>query len=347
MRFATLPTAGLFMMAALTMARFGMPDTAQAQIGGTPSVGPQEIGEGSSAVAQLDAQLEQKLKQPATLIYDEIPWNEVQSELEKKFDINIVLDQSAIDDSLTSDEPIYSNLKNIPLEQGLIILLRQKNATFVIDHGVMLIISLDDAAEPTYLQMKMYDCRELLGKLDLKQSSNFPKPPSPLPRVGMPFCGFAPVISKQSGGTVPQVGDETGGSGPGVDGRSGGEMGSEDVGELGTGGRSLPVAATRIETNADLLVDVVQSLVEPDSWVQNGGTAVARIVNGILIVKHNRQGISAVDRLLQNLNFIINSKPGNAKFPVGADATAKEPTPGAVSNPEAQDEISTGATNDK
>ncbi len=335
MRFTTLSMAGLFMVAVLTMAmwptkaRFGTPDTALAQLGVTSGVGPQEIGEGPSAASQLDEQMEQKFNRPVTLIYDQIPWREIEAELEEQFGINIVLDQSAIDDSLTADEPITVNLRDVPLEHGLIMMLKQKNATFIVDHGVMVVISLDNAADSNYLQMKMYDCRELLAKLVLEQSSKVPQRTpqgtSPGPAGGM--------FNVQSGGTVP--GTEQGLEGGGMD-------------VLGMGGvLGLFDESAGIATQEDLLIEVLQSMVYPDKWKQNGGVADARIVNGILIVKQDRQGISEVDRFLQDLNFFVNSQPGKAKFPVGADATAKEPTPGAVSNPEAQDEISTGATNDK
>ena len=350
MRFATISMAGLFMVAVLTMAmwpstaRFGTPDSALAQIGGTPGVAPQEIGEGPSAASQLDAQMEQKLKRPVTLMYDQVPWNVVESELEDQFGINIVLDQSAIDDSLTADEPISFNLKNIPLEHGLIMMLKPKNATFIVDHGVMVVISRDNAADTEFLQTKMYDCRELLAKMILVPSSRSQggKPSFPVPIVGSQGDGksFGESSAVQGGENEQQV----------VQLSSPGGMGGlagEGMGGMGMGSGSLGGRDESIETKDDVLLDLLTSMVQPESWSGNGGTADARIVNGILIVNQSRGGISAVDRTLQDLSFFINSQPGSAKFLTAPGEPAKGPTPQSEAIPKFQDEIPRGATIEK
>lgn len=350
MRFATISMAGLFMVAVLTMAmwpttaRFGTPDSALAQSGGTPGVAPQEIGEGPSAASQLDAQMEQKLKRPVTLMYNEIPWSEVESDLENQFGINIVLDQSALDDTLSDDEPITFDLKNIPLEHGLIMMLKPKNATFIVDHGVMVVISRDDAADPEFLQTKMYDCRELLAKMILVPSSRSQggKPSFPVPIVGSPTDGksFGEPRAVQAGGNGQQV----------VQGTIPGEMGFEGTGGrggMGMGSGSRGGRPESIETKDDVLLDLLTSMVQSESWSGSGGTADARIVNGILIVNQSRGGISAVDRMLQDLSFFINSQPGSAKFLIAPEEAAKEPTPQSESIPKFQDEFSRGATIEK
>ncbi len=354
MRFATLSMAGLFMVAVLTMAmwpttaRFGTPDTALAQIGGMSGVGPQEIGEGPSAASQLDAQMEQKLKRPVTLIYDQVPWKEVESELEEQFGINIVLDQSAIDDSLTADEPITFDLRSIPLEHGLIMMLKPKNATFIVDHGVMVVISRDNSDRPEFLQTKMYDCRELLNKMILVPSSRSlgGKPGLPSPIVGSHAAGKSSGEPRavQAGGNEQQRDQETSVGGEGFGGAAGA---GEGMGGMGMGSGGLGSPAENIETKDNVLLDLLKSMVQSDSWRENGGIADARIVNGILIVNQTRGGISAVDRMLQDLSFFINSQPGSAKFPVGVEASPKEPMPGAASHPGANGGDPSGSETDK
>ena len=65
---------------------------------------------------------------------------------------------SAKTDSLSDDEPMTFNLKGMPLNKALILMLGTKNATYIIDEGVVVIISLDDAEDSKYLRLKVFDC---------------------------------------------------------------------------------------------------------------------------------------------------------------------------------------------
>ena len=110
-----------------------------------------------------DEKILNALEEPATLQYDETPWSEVEEALERKYRINIVLDQSARDDSLTEDEPITANLQGISLKNALRLMLKEKNATFIVRNEVLLIISLDDAEDTKYFVTNVFNVGDLVA----------------------------------------------------------------------------------------------------------------------------------------------------------------------------------------
>ena len=111
-----------------------------------------------------DERILRVLDQPATLEYDEESWSDVEAELEAKYKINIVLTQSARDDSLDVDEPISANLRGIRLKNALRLMLKEKNATFIVRDDVLQIISIDDAeSDAKYLVTNVYNVGDLVA----------------------------------------------------------------------------------------------------------------------------------------------------------------------------------------
>lgn len=95
-------------------------------------------------------------------------------DLEKLLDINIVLDESAIDDSLTEEELVNVRLKNLSYANGLRHLLRVFNATYTIQHGIVRIISLDNVDDPDKHSRAMLDVQQtldLIKKYDGRMNS--------------------------------------------------------------------------------------------------------------------------------------------------------------------------------
>ena len=115
------------------------------------------------AGSENDEKILRALEDPANFNYDETPWNEIEEELEKTYGINIVLTSSARDDSLTEDEPITENLTGIRFKNALRIMLKQKNATFVVKDEVLQIISLDDAEDAKWFVTNVYNVGDLVA----------------------------------------------------------------------------------------------------------------------------------------------------------------------------------------
>ncbi len=146
-----------------------------------------------------DERILQALEQPATLDFDEDSWSDVEQELESKYGINIVLTQSAKDDSLDVDEPITANLRGIQLKNALRLMLRQYNATFIVREEVLQIISIDDAEnDAKYLVTNVYNVGDLVA-----------------PRFNPSGGGLAGGLGGGGGGLGGQGGGGFGGGGGG------------------------------------------------------------------------------------------------------------------------------------
>lgn len=113
--------------------------------------------------SENDEKILRALEEPATLDYEDTPWRDIEEELESKYKINIVLDQSAIDDALSQDEPVTVNLRGIRLKSALRLMLKKKNATFIVRDEVLQIISLDDAEDAEYFVTNVYNVGDLVA----------------------------------------------------------------------------------------------------------------------------------------------------------------------------------------
>ena len=127
----------------------------------------------ASLATRMSDEARQRLKEPITLNYDEAAWSDVEQDLEARLKLNILLHHSAKDDSLDGDEPITISLSDVPGNHALRLLLQPKNATYVVQAGVVQIISLDDAhADPSFFVRKVFDVGNLLATITSKQLTN-------------------------------------------------------------------------------------------------------------------------------------------------------------------------------
>ena len=319
MRFTTLAVASAFLAAVFTMAmwpagaRFGTPATTMAT---TQDDGPTDEAKSATPVrmsqaTKNDLATEHALKKLTDLDYDQVPFAEVLSELGEKYGLNFMLTASATDDCLTEDESVTIKLNQISLSKGLLLMLEKFNATYVIDEGVVLFISLDEANDSKWMRMKMFDCRAL--------SEALPEP------------ALKPLVLFRNGGGGSGIGGGGGGSFGG--GGGGGGFGGGDGGGGGGGGGGLlgsdeEDAATKEDseglaiayekwaanldkhlkskrdpTGEDTLLDLVQSMVDPDSWNSSigGGQAEAKVVNGVLVVTNSESSLRKIEHLLTDL----------------------------------------------
>ena len=106
---------------------------------------PQDKGQPEAL--QTNAKTAQALDEPVTLLFDATPWSDIEETLEASLGINIALDQSAQNDSLSANEPITIDLHGIRAKNALTIMLWQKNATFRVKDGTVVIYSLDDVGK--------------------------------------------------------------------------------------------------------------------------------------------------------------------------------------------------------
>ena len=171
MRFMTFSIAGSFLVAVLTMAmwpqnaRFGSPSKSIAQQNDGSDVPAPKAKPTASDSTQRNSQTEAALKQAIDLDFNDTSFSDVKSDLAKKTGLNFILTTSALNDSLPEDETITFQINNMPLGQALELMLAPHNATYVIDSGAVLFISLDEADDQKWFRVKMFDCGELVKVL--------------------------------------------------------------------------------------------------------------------------------------------------------------------------------------
>lgn len=105
---------------------------------------PQEPAQKTAPKESAEQKMLRALEETADFDFDEYPWKSIEKMLERTYKVSFVLDQSAKNDSLSDDEPITINLNGIRLKNALYIMLREKNATFLIKNGAITIYSLDE-----------------------------------------------------------------------------------------------------------------------------------------------------------------------------------------------------------
>ena len=206
MRLSAFRTASLFLMVLFAMAIcpeqiwFGAPAKAAAQANSDDPFGdesptvlrksrqvPRQANSRTKIVASspspatttlVDDKIRENLANPCDFNYNEMPFEGIRESLEERYGVNIVLTASASEDALTEDETFSSKLSGISLASGLRILLADKNATYVIQDGVIKIISLDEAHDEKWFARRMIDVSETLKLIRIAEKNRIGKPQS-------------------------------------------------------------------------------------------------------------------------------------------------------------------------
>lgn len=98
-----------------------------------------------------------------TFTFDETPFSDVINQLKNEYGINVILDQSASDGDLPAETPITFSAVNIRLKNALKLMLKEKNATYIVRDEVLLIISSDVASDPEYFVTNIYNVGDLVA----------------------------------------------------------------------------------------------------------------------------------------------------------------------------------------
>ena len=243
-------------------------------------------------------EIEQKLKRPAAMEYDEMAFVEVMDELRDHNGINVILDQSARDDSLTEDELITFKIRDTSLATALRLMLSQYNATYVIDDGVLRVISMDVASDPDYFRRKIFDCRELLAKIARADS-----------RVGQPILMHSGLMHRGGGGGRSGGGFGGGGGGgvfsiaPQAGGQANASAGSTaNTAQQATTTSTSPLQNFPKVTSEQLLTELIRISIDPDGWEDTNGDGTIMVLGGLLVVAQTQTVLEEIEQLLEDLN---------------------------------------------
>jgi len=172
--------------------------------------------------------------------------------------VNLHVNWPALEAAGVSKEtPVNVRLRNVALRKVLGLVLNESSAgvplTYYIDDGVVEVTTREIADKQ--MITRVYPIEDLI--------------------LEVPDFIDAPDFNLQSSGSGGGRGGGGGGGGGGnIFGGGGGSGGSGNGGDKGT---------TRAE-RAQALIDLITTIVQPDIWQTNGGTAQIRFFNGSLIV---------------------------------------------------------------
>lgn len=308
--------AGVGALAVLGLLTFALwpegrqvPGPAKAVAQGQAEDAGNKPAEANPRPSRLEAtkRIEHALGQEADFDFVDTPLRDVVNFLSDNNAIPVVLRHKALEDAaIDPDTPVTSTLKGITLRSALRLMLEEMNLSYVVRDEVLQ-ITTRDAADVT-LVTKVYDCRELLA---------LPRPPgSERPKATRGGGGFFAVQDEpatkapptgDSGGTVPS----TGGAEPPADaGESSGPTGGGGFGGGGSTGKESP---HREPSDADNLIQVITTTVNPDSWDEVGGPGTIAEYKGMLAVTQTGVIHEEVERLLNMLHQAAGIKEQRVK----------------------------------
>jgi hypothetical protein len=137
------------------------PKARQAAATTTPTVPRIWVSEDPERTEQLYEILKSPLPSAGLQFPDGTPLEEIIAYLREEYDVEIVLDTVALDElGLGPDEPIAISLRNIRFDQAMRRMLEPLELTYVVDSGVLLVTSEEEALAK--LTVAVYDVRDLL-----------------------------------------------------------------------------------------------------------------------------------------------------------------------------------------
>ncbi|HSZ59162.1 MAG TPA: hypothetical protein VK797_26210 [Tepidisphaeraceae bacterium] len=189
---------------------------------------------------------------------------------------NITVNWKALEaGGVTRDSMVNLHLSGISLRKALDLVLNEAaggdSITYFVDDGVIEITTRDIADHQ--MVTRVYDVQDLL--MEVPDFTNAPQ--------------FALDASQNQGG---------GGGGSGQLGQGGGSGGISVTNTLFSGGgqsltQNRNLGKTKAQRAQDL-VDLIEAVINPDIWKDNGGTASIRYFNGMLVVTAPRSVQEAI-----------------------------------------------------
>lgn len=272
-----------------------------------PQAAPVRVPDRAS---EAHAKIQAALDLPAQFDFQDCPLKDFVDFIAENYDIPVILCKTTLEEAAISiDTPVTSNLRGISLRSALRITLGQMKLKFVIWDEVLQITTPEDAE--SRMVTRVYDCRELLA---------LPSPPgSSRPRGIAGGGGFFAVQDEPAtkappaaGGAAPSAGGtplpasgnaEAGGATPG--------SGAEGGVKAAKGGEEAP--KERELSDAENLIHLITTTVEPDTWDEVGGPGTIAEYKGLLVVSQTWEVHEKVERLLNMLHTAADVKAQRVK----------------------------------
>jgi hypothetical protein len=228
--------------------------------------------------------LEEKLNLRLDVDFVDTPLKDAITYLQDHTGIQFVLRTKKLEEAAVSpDAPVNRTLKKVRVSTLLDLLLDELELTYV-DKDDLLLITTPEDAEST-LQIRVYDCRDLLAMPAPPGADKFIVPPSRSGMSGGMFAVEDKVATPSSAPTSqPQPNPQGGG-----------------MGGLGGGGLGNTKPISEHDLRADRLMDIIMNNVDADAWDQVGGPGSISEYNGLIVVTQTAEVHKRVERLLDML----------------------------------------------
>jgi hypothetical protein len=277
-----------------------------------------------SAAAGLAASeeiIEKALRRPVTLEVVETPLSEVAEQLARQFDVNVLLDQKALNDvGIDPATPVTFRLTNLPLRYALDELLRPLSLEWTIRSGALLVTSVEE--NDRLLTTRVYNVSSLLVNGPDYPASRSSDLGDPDPLFGSPPERNLPGAL----GNVNGFGDGMGMAGPVMGGMGAGgglfnvngQSGSPPIlqqrsgGGMGNGWPGPQALRDHIRAlDFDSLIDSITATIEPTAWDCCGGQCgiVALQPQQVLVVNATRAIHEKVTAYLDTLRHQVETRP--------------------------------------
>jgi hypothetical protein len=261
-------------------------NAAQALPGGEGAAGPLAAAPTSNRATPVS--LDDKLNHRIDAEFDNTPLKDALSYIADQTGIQFYVQKMKLDEAgLSEDKPVSIRLREVRASTLLDLLLAELELTYF-DKDDLIVVTTPEAAEAT-LQIRVYDCRDLLAMESPPGADKFL--PFPAPRAG----GLGGM-----GGTSGGRGGMFAIADPAAQpkGESAGGFGG---GGLGGGEDQSPRPISVHEHRAEQLMDILITNVDPDTWDDVGGPGSISEYNGLIVVTQTVQTHTKIEHVLDML----------------------------------------------
>jgi hypothetical protein len=279
------------------------PQVAKAQAEAKSRRAPEQGTTGSGRAARPvnpDDAAREKLKDATDAEFNEVPLRDVLNYFADRHAVQFYLDPRSLKEAgIANDSPVTINLKGVPLEMLLSVILREQQLDYRLRNGVIMIASESDVQSQTDVRVYQVPqglANELAALIPATIATDHWREP-----VLMNILGGAPAgMMDAAGGTGMQG---TGAApGPGAAGMPG-TGGGFGIGLGGYGGGGLGAAAV---------------ISEP---IGGGGPGMIRVFRGTLVISQTPEVHQKIEKLIQDLASVGAMDPQPQRGAIGSSDT--------------------------
>ncbi len=241
-----------------------------------------------SVTSKANANIRKLLQKKVDFQFHQADIGRVIDFLSEELQCNVLVDR-ALEGDFDKETLFSSNLNQMQLSNAIRLSLDPYNATYIVQHGVLKIISLDDECSPYFQSRHLIDVGNVLGLISENEKS----------RIGQPFSrtefgiGLSGKSVRGGGGGVFNIAAQP-------------PLAQRLAPANKKTGKPDNEEPTEILTAELLLTHTITNIIEPDSWLRTGsGEGEIACLGGILILNTSESVASDVKDFLLDLEHAL------------------------------------------